>query len=302
MNPFSIPGARSISAPPLCPWREETGEHVDYYVPVDDTKEAFAEFETELGQSDLTRNGWFVLVGGRSGCGKTSLINKCVYALRDHLTARSVRLTIADARNQMHRTSTTDQRMEWVCETVVDTASVRESLPAELLERLEECCDRPDRFYRRLRDALPRDRVIAILLPTSELIDEVRKYVEVSYEKIVFFAETSDEGVADEAAETLESRQAQKTLLNVHPLGIGDGRSFSNARMKRHDGSGPQVDREAAERMVEACRSGSRPGISIGTLQRLLYEAYDEASAADNPDQVEITYEYLADYVVRSVL
>jgi predicted ATPase len=302
VNPFSIPGARSISAPPLCPWREDTGEHAEYYVPVDNTQVAFEEFEARLARSDLPHNGWMVLVGGGSGCGKTSLINRCVCALRDHLAARSIKLTIADVRDQMRRTSTIDQRMEWVCEAVVDAVSVRAALQAEQLEKLEEYCDNPVRFYRWLRDALPRDRVIAILLPAAELIDEVGKYVEVSYEKIVFFAETSDDSVASGAARTPESRQAQVTMLKVHPLGIGDGRSFSNDRIKRHDGSGPHVDREAAERMVQARLSGSRPGISIGMLQRLLYEAYEEASGRENPDQVTITYEYLADYVVRSVM
>lgn len=300
MNPFSIPGAGAIPAPPLCPWADGTSEHENYYVAVDNTQRAFEAFEAALTDSqDVLRVGWFVLATGGEGCGKSSLVNRCVHALHKRLTAESLNVTIASATTRPERASTTHQRMESVCQYVIDLPEVAALLSPDLVERLDECCSNPARFYRRLGDALPDNRVLVVLLPPSELAEEVRRYVELSRSKIVFFAESSDDDVAKDAA-ALTSAQARITTLAVNPLVDGDGRCFSKARMNRHDGGGPKVDAEAAERMVAACLSGR--GLPIGRLQSLLYEAYEEALARPEPDQVLITYEYLADYVVRSVL
>jgi hypothetical protein len=298
VNPFAIPGAGSIPAPPLCPWGEGTTEHEDYYVAIDNAQHAFEEFTAVLdNSSDLPGVGWFVLVTGGEGCGKTSLINRCVHALREHLREQSITLTIAAARTAP--AGTTDQRMETVCQTVLDLPEVSGLLAPDLVTWLEERCGNPARFYGRLSHALPADRALAVLLPSSELADEIRRYVDLCQGKIVFFAESPDEGVAADAP-GLRSSQAQITTLHVTPLREGDGRFFSTARMTGHDGGGPDVDLEAAERMVAACLSGR--GLPIGRLQGLLYEAYEEARARPDAGKVRITYEYLADYVVRSVL
>lgn len=298
MNPFSIPGAGSIPAPPLCPWGEGTSAHEDYYVAVDNAQAAYEQFTAVLDTSpDLGRIGWLVLVTGAEGCGKTSLVNRCVNGLRTHLAERSINLTIAPA--DPNPTGSTGQRMEKVCQSVIDLPKVAGLLPADLVTWLDEHCGDPARFYRRLSSALPANRVLAVLLPPSELTEEVHQYLMLCPSKIVFFAESASSEVAAQAAE-LRSSRAQITTLGVTPLREGDGRSFSKARMRRHDGKGPDVDVEAAERMVAACLSGR--GLPIGRLQSLLYGAYEEALSRQDAARVRITYDYLADYVVRSVL
>lgn len=298
MNPFAIPGADALAAPPLCPWEEGANEHETYYVAIDDTASAFARFSTELANSgDLARFGWFVLVTGGEGCGKTSLINRCVTALRERLGTRKVNTTIVDTTRALAAASI-EERMEWACQSVIDSPDVMDLLPPKQAATMAECCDDPPRFYRLLSNTLQamRDRVIIILLPPSELTKEVQQYVNLCFGKIVFFAESS----LDEVPRDVEvPREVRMTRLAVHPLQSGDGRRFASARVEGQNGTGPQVDTEAAEMMVAARLDG--PGTSIGGLQTLLYGAYMDALQQPDPDQVVISYEYLTEYVARRV-
>jgi ABC-type uncharacterized transport system fused permease/ATPase subunit len=78
LNPFALlqlPGRH-----PLCPWRLE--QHIDYYSSVDHIGAAIKHFETAINSWNTSATGNAVFVSGDDGCGKSSLIHRCVHALR----------------------------------------------------------------------------------------------------------------------------------------------------------------------------------------------------------------------------
>jgi hypothetical protein len=301
MNPFDIPGAIGRPNAPLRPWHRDTPEHKDYYVAVDSTLTAFEQFQADLAApGDLMRGGWFVIVTGETGCGKTSLVNRCAHWLAQTLAGCGIKATIADVMEAAAANETIDQRMRRVCRRLTN----RWLGPLVTLEQqkmLGDSIGDPSDFYPFLSDAL-EDRVIIVLLPPSELVEEVRNYAWLCREKIVFFVESSFEQVAGaSSANVLRIPDLTRlTRLTVHALGEGDGRSFQAHRMNRHDGQGPGLDEEAAEQMVAARLGGL--GTSIGQLQTLLHGAYEDATRQSNHDRVIINYDYLRDYVVRRAL
>jgi energy-coupling factor transporter ATP-binding protein EcfA2 len=299
MNPFDIPGASGRPNAPLRPWHRDTPQHKDYYVPVDNTLTAFEEFQVNLATpGDLMRGGWFVVVTGHPGCGKTSLVNRCAHWLAHTLAGCPIKATIADVSDAAAENEEIDERMKRVCRRLTNRW-LGPLVKPDQRQLLADSCDDPSDFYPLLSDAL-EDRVLIVLLPPAELIEEVRKYAWLCREKIVFFVESSFEQVAGSANVLRIPDTTRMTRLTVHALGEGDGRSFQVDRMNRHDGRGPGLDEEAAEQMVAARLGGL--GTSIGQLQTLLHGAYEDAARQPNHDRVIINYDYLRDYVVRRAL
>lgn len=318
MNPYHIPGLENPYAP-LCPYLNK--DHHTFYVPVDDTEKEFIRFQNTMNSAGrLSGRGRLVVVTGESGCGKTSLINRCAAWLRDELVNAKLTgeiLTLTDS-------GSLDQsimlRMEQVLTDLVDNLSNEQSwvdavhidLLKKRIKEIEELKDTSDRqsrhvakvngVYKYLNDALPTGRIAIILLPpSSRLVDEIRYYAGFAkHPRIVFFAETDHVQDAERMWQTIPTNDLMtSTLLKVGPLNAGDSWTYAHARQgsTSADTNFPTVSEETMHSVTSA---GVR---SIRWLHKLLHGVYEELALQNTPEGLipyrEVSLDHIGGYFLR---
>jgi hypothetical protein len=125
---------------------------------------------------------------------------------------------------------------------------------------------------------------------------ELVEYARLSWEKLMFFAEVREREQLDAVAEQLRLPGGRRaTLLEVGPLDEAHGWLFVDNRMTRSGvrGSVPALTKETMGQMT-----GAR-AISIGELQAVLYEVYEEALASTLPPG-EVTWDYIKEFYWRN--
>lgn len=282
MNPYLIPGLESTPYAPLCPHLND--DHHTFYVPVDDTEREFCRFQDTMNSVGwLTERGRLVVVTGQTGCGKTSLINRCAAWLRDELAKAQLTGEIFTLTDSGTPNQTIMLRMDQVVTDLVDNLrderrgvytrhiDLLESRIRETRE-IQDTSDRQDRHaammdrvYRYLlRDALPDDRVAIILLPpSSDLVAEIESYANFArHPRIVFFAETDRVDDLHRMWHTiLTNDRTTPILLKVGLLNAGDSWTYALARQGSDSagGSFPTVSEETMQR-VHRRESGPSDG------------------------------------------
>ncbi|MFD2420161.1 hypothetical protein [Amycolatopsis pigmentata] len=310
-NPYHIPG---MEAPddPLCPYLYD---HEKYYVKVDSTQDEFDRFQRSIGPlGGFRAHGRLVVVTGKDGCGKTSLINRCAAWLSGQLGDRAQIFPLA-ASTLPHMSLRV--RMEQVLEDLIyhlssETSVVSEMHVQELDRRLNELRDRlPQKdedhhagietVYKYLLRALPSGQVGIIILPRSELGREIASYVGLArLPRLVFFAESR---YGDDVRRSVQAGQGEgrpPLMLEVGPLNRDDGWLFANAR-QGPDEAGREIPLVTKQTMGKLLAQNSR---SIKWLHALLYGVYKEFD--DVPEVMaslksrEVTYEHFTDYFFRT--
>lgn len=301
VNPFGIPvGARSHQDRPLCPWLE--AEHEARYVDVDDTEEAFRRFRAALTEpGEVRRSGWFVSVTGPDGCGKTSVINRCAHWLTGALKRAGVEAHIYDFTFE-GTGRTMDKRIEIVCDRLVSKAINEGHVAAHVADQLLKYADDLSKAASPLSDYIGDDTALILLMPPTDLAEEMRRYWAATRRKLIIFTESSYEDVAEACAQDLgESSQADVIHLRVGPLESGNGRAFSEARMRAADVGRlyPALDPDAPDNMIEA-RLGVQ-GTSIRFIQKLLFGVYEELRGQEWPNGGTVTFIELANYIIGQI-
>lgn len=311
-NPYHIPG---MEAPddPLCPYLHD---HEKYYVKVDGTQDEFDRFQRSIGPlSGFRAHGRLVVVTGKDGCGKTSLINRCAAWLSQQLGGQAQIFPLA-ASTLPHMSLRV--RMEQVLEDLIyqlssETSVVSEMHVQELDRRLNELRDRVpqkdedhhagiETVYKYLLRALPSGQVGIIILPRSELGQEIASYVGLArLPRLVFFAESRYGDDARRSVRTGRQGEGRPPLmLEVGPLNRDDGWIFANARQDP-DKAGQEIPLVTKETMARLLARNSR---SIKWLHALLYGVYEEFR--DSPELMDslrsrgVTYEHFTDYFFRT--
>ncbi|BCL15765.1 hypothetical protein [Micromonospora sagamiensis] len=286
-NPFAVPGLmRDVD--PLNPVRNDG--HLSLYVPVDNTETAFARCREEFRDASyLVDTGRLVVVTGDRGCGKTALINRCAYWLREQLSTVGLRGEIVDVTRQARENEPMAERRAKVCRALVDTVFQRQLFTSELAHQMRE---QPDDAYFNLASCLPTDLVLIVLLPRSaDLTEELVTYATDARAQIVFFGETSYQ-LPDERRQRLDhAGHAPPVYLEVGGLREHDAARFAEQRLGAvPDGELPRVDPKALDDYTTFRRH-----VSIGEVQRLLYGMYEKLRVqADRPD--EVTYQHISQH------
>lgn len=284
MNPYLVPGLEARPDGPLCPFR--IPEHEDYYVPIDNTQEAFEQFQEQMGDlRGLRDEGRLVVVSGQRGCGKTALINRCATWLQDSLHDLDIEGMIFSLSQECQVNDPIKVRMDHVFQCVVDDLWRRRRLSEkDHIEGLKERRDDLGLAYRYLGRVLNDDLVKIVLLPPSEdLVKEVVDYAKYAHKNIIFFVESSYvENVERSWPDIREASRVSPIRLEVGPLREQDGWLFAQARQE-HDPNAQNL-RKVSEETARLVMHGWKA--SIRQLQELLFWVYREPSEQSESEGV----------------
>ncbi|GHJ18314.1 hypothetical protein TPA0908_63090 [Micromonospora sp. AKA38] len=283
-NPFAVP--RLGSTDPLNPlWY---AEHVNYYVPVDNTEASFEQCQGRFADvAHLHHEGRLVLVRGERGCGKTALVNRCAHWLRDRLGRDGLRAEVVNLRQEAHENDPIPTRREHTCRALLDKLNELQLLRHNLAYEMR---DRPDDAYRNLPGCLDTDQALIVLLPPVELIEELHYYAARAPRRMVFFAETTS---------ALDRRDRDVLGRNTVHLEV-DGFDHRHAARFAADRLGrltpgllPPLADTALEEYIDDGRLAT-----IREMQWLLFGVYETLRVQDErPNQV--TWQDLARHFMR---
>jgi len=277
VNPFPTPGR------PLCPW--ETTDHAGRFADVDHSAEAFAEFQAAMRNDDeLTRRGQVFLAVGGSGCGKTSLMHRCAHWLQEQSV--DPRVVIVDLTQDDRKGADIEQRLRHVFARLIDELEVEGLFSEQQLASLRERREDPFQACPVVSKCLVGEKVIAaVLLPPSDLSDEVSRYAQLVRKNLLFVAETSFDHVAEACAHRLGPTSSTPVRqLRVGKLSVEDGWRYAHHHLALSEAAGlPTLSEQTMRAVVEARITGTTGGMTVKELQTLLHGIYGEAGDAARP-------------------
>jgi hypothetical protein len=295
VNPFSVPevGPRV----PLRPWQIDS--HQPYYVPVGNTQAAFDEFTRRMDTlATLQREGQLVLVAGESGCGKTALINRCAWHVREKLRSGETTGVVVNLQRSLtgKQVKPGDERFTFVLEQLLAGLDGEGALRPEWADTVKRYDRQPEAIYRQLHNMLHPKHVAIVLLPPSDLPDDVVRYGALSCRKVLFLTEfvygSHPEDVVDDIVAKLE-RDAPPVTLRLTGLKPGDVPMYITDRLERHKGEGkfPRMTNETMDELDEMLQS-------VAQMQSACHEVYeqrltsglkyDETSFVDFPEIAKV--------------
>lgn len=274
MNPFGIPGAGGPKVP-LRPWQHD--DHGQYYVPVGNTSAAFDEFTHRMGTLDtLQREGQLVLVAGESGCGKTALINKCAWYVRAKLDKAGTTGVVVPLQSSLVGTpiASGDQRFAYVLQQLLAGLDGEGALRQDADDTIKRYEGQPEALYRQMHVLLKQKHVAIVLLPPSDLPDDVVRYGALSKRNVLFLTEfvygSHPEAIVDDIETKLE-KDAPPIILRLTGLKTGDAPLYIQDRLKRHMRTG-QYPLMSPETMAELDSMLQ----SVAHMQSTCYEVYEQ--------------------------
>lgn len=300
INPFGIPGQAS-PLNPLNPVADS--QHDGLFVDVDNSKQAFEEFQSILGSDHaFDRGGAMAIAVGDRRFGKTALLNRCAFWLKREIEKRSA---AAGAKKKAH---IVDLRFLASVEGLGSNVPARERVDTvchhlmkklhgdrQLAEPWSEDAQRDaSHVLPYLADVLARNVVVIVMLPpTADVIDELVSYANLVPRKVVLLAETSFAGRLEEYGGKLKRAATVPVQLHLGTLRPEDGEKFYNERRARHTS-----DRTVAEAAPADLRwlITVKP-TSVGEFQEFLHELYEKEIQRRPPAQ-QLTREVITEFYI----
>ncbi|GLW12830.1 hypothetical protein Misp01_79580 [Microtetraspora sp. NBRC 13810] len=283
---------------PLTP--HVNAEEHDLYVDVDHTSQAYEIFcqKVTKGPQPLS-NGVTVFVGGESGCGKTSTINRCVAFLNGHLLQTGMNCVIVDLRRPAlpplpgtgggDEPETTEERQHEVFTYLVSKLSAQMKLPGADEDRLLGHAQRRKTGYAALsRHLTQANLAVLVILPESQANYDAPNYISYRAPNIAFFAEAAGEEMARQYTQWGSD---DIISLSVGPLNPEDAWKYATKRI--NSGIGPYKGLTIDELDVQLMMEKIRAVQSIRILNRLMNHAAHNVLAVRGK---HITYSHLSDH------
>lgn len=291
-NPFSLPG-RNDPRPALDPLAHKPDSD-ELYLDVDRTETSYRKFQAEFEHpGELGQHGRLVIVAGREQCGKTALINRCAGWIRDRLAEAGMSPAVLDLRSEVRPALSVPERTQMVCRRMMDQLRARAMLSN--WSDFSTLHQTPEDMYANLGHYLDNNGVVVALLPPSELGEELVEYAHFSRTRLLFFCEIRDLGQLEVVRRRLVlPGDRRPTFLEVGPLEPEHGWTFVASRMA----TSGLVDKVPPLSETTLRRMTTERPISIGELQRLLYELYDEVLDQE-PHPAEVTWDDVTSFYYR---
>ncbi|MFE9094335.1 ATP-binding protein [Streptomyces sp. NPDC007264] len=271
-------------------------------MPVDHSQQAFSDYTAGLQvDHDFRKSGKLVLITGPQGCGKTSLMHRCAWATREFLgtVTSPPSVQIVDLTSDGLVGSDTQARDRHICSRLHDELQFRRVFETANFAELEKRYEDPAKFYPYLsRLLLDKGVVTLVLLPPSELVEEVRRYSGYAQKMLLFFCESSYEAVA-----AVESSPGLKpiTQLALGVLEEDDGWNFVSNRMARAATLNAQCPTTDEETIREFMRTRIR-GRGQTTIRELQMTCENVFATAILSASSEVSYSDFTQYYAEKAL
>lgn len=302
-NPFTVPDRTPADNRPLCPW--ETPAHDALYAPVDHSEDAYNAYVTHLREDpDLRQAGKVALITGPEGCGKTAWMHRAAHWTRDFLEGRyaPLKVHIVDLTADGRPGDDTPTRVRHVVSRLLDELEFSGDFSAGELEGLDKRREDAATLYPYLSRVLrAKSLALLVLLPPSELVDEVQQYVRLSQRSLLFFCESSYDSVAHAASSLSASGAKPVAHFEVGTLDESDGWSFVSHRLALAAATGhavPAIDESTIARFMRTRISG-RGRTTIRELQITCEHVLDSAIRAHSSS---ITYADFTEYYAAKAM
>ncbi|GLY85898.1 hypothetical protein [Actinoallomurus iriomotensis] len=290
VNPFCRDEGHTMPNPPLkCLHPESCTCHVD----VDHAGESYELFRTALnGVGTLQQTGLFVAVGGPTGCGKTSLVNRCAVWAQRHLEDKGVKTLPLNFSGLERDGQTIDRRVHKVGTRMYRAVSRNQQLVEGDLPPIDWSADLEELTFT-LSTTMKPETALIVVAPPAERSSEVAEYWAATHRKMLVFSESADESLQRRKNEWKINEVAQPIYLRTGPLRPGDGAVFRNARINV-----PGLKKtfpDLAPDAIDALTGGQE--LSIGFVQTLLWKIYEHYKSNPWPTGDIVTLDDLTSFI-----
>jgi|GEM_PF-2266059 len=283
MNPFRLPkSAYNTGFTPLNPLK--WSEHEKYYAPVDNTAKAFDEYKEFLENLQSGPFTHAVLFHGESGCGKTSLMNRCASVIKNiswKFSETKYSLFLIDARELDISAKSAEQKINTIMQLIVsaleEDKDVSEKLVSDFKEKIKIGSEIALNYLASQTEKL--GLFLLILFPNADTKEDIKQYVNSFYQNNwMLFLETENHD-AIKYCKRINGKLIK--CLGVNPLiKPEDGDEFIAARLSKLEENDIIFDEVAIRDYILSARK--RGGASIREIETVCEKAYGDAQSNEN--------------------
>ncbi|QNP61477.1 hypothetical protein [Streptomyces genisteinicus] len=302
-NPFTAPGRTPADNRPLCPW--ETPAHDAWYAKVDHSEDAYQAYVTHLRENpDIRQAGQVVLITGPEGCGKTAWTHRAASWTKTFLERQYAPLTahIVDLTADGRVGDDTATRVKHVIARLLDDLDFLGIFSTAEQDGLERRRDDPATLCPYLSKIVRvKNIALLVLLPPSELAEEVHQYLRLVQRQVLFFCESSYDNVAGAVPSLSVAGAKPLAHFAVDVLDERDGWEFVSHRLALANANGlvvPAIDQATIQQFMQT-RIKGRGRTTIRELQITCEHVLDTAIRASRN---QVSYSDFTEYYAAKAM
>jgi len=282
MNPFKAPNVdHTFNLSPLNPCVCE--DHEKYYAPIDNTQLAFDDYKDYLKGFSNVPQRHAVLFHGETGCGKTSLMNRCLKLYHDtiwKLNGDTLAPYIIDVRSENLVAKSAEDKVTSILDYIYVTLGEETIAPNLQDEFGNQLGKKTSVSLKFLENQLKRyKRLLIILFPELSTEEDVKAYMNDFYRlNWVLYFETENLGISQYCKRHFRSTSISPVkCLEVCPLNKEDGDIFIQKRLSMLPVESKKVDFHAEAVTKYLVSALNRGGASVREIEVICEKAYNNA-------------------------
>lgn len=274
------------------------------YADVDGTGTAFDLFRASFKRNIYKNNGAFYLAVGPEGCGKTSLINRCVAYFENEFNGErgEPSTTVIDISDELSPATPVAEKGKEAWETIKSLLKNEDSILTKA--QVNEINDDELSLMmgvRKLSKSLEKiNGAIFIILPSIELNTEFDSYMPLVKKNILAIAESTSNDL-ESFCKKHHGLQKKNPIqvMKLSPIAEEDGEKFVQNRLSSKSDSCPNICSQTIGKYMES-RFRNGIGASIRELHLVCESVYQNA-IDEGKDSIELT-DFAKHYLENGVL